>query len=61
MFGFSYTDADWYGNLAGDAAWTIEPLLIICVELYSRWRRRRAPLAEKEDDEIVRISNKKDD
>ena len=29
MFGLSHSDADWWGNLAGDIAWTIEPLLMI--------------------------------
>lgn len=34
MFGLSDEDGDWWGNLAGDSAWTIEPLLIILVEAY---------------------------
>lgn len=29
MFGLSHGDADWWGNLAGDMAWTIEPLLML--------------------------------
>ena len=29
MFGMNNSDADFYGNLAGDIAWTIEPLLIM--------------------------------
>ncbi len=36
MFGLSDADGDWWGNLAGDAAWTIEPLLIILMEEYTR-------------------------
>jgi hypothetical protein len=29
MFGMSHGDADWWGNLAGDFAWTVEPITII--------------------------------
>ena len=29
MFGLSHSDADWYGNLAGDIAWTVEPILVL--------------------------------
>ena len=29
MFGMSHSDADWWGNLAGDIAWTVEPLLVL--------------------------------
>jgi hypothetical protein len=36
MFGLSDADGDWWGNLAGDAAWTIEPFLIILMEEYTR-------------------------
>jgi len=36
MFGLSDADGDWWGNLAGDAAWTIEPFLIIFMEEYTR-------------------------
>ena len=28
-FGLSHADSDWWGNLAGDTAWTIEPLLVM--------------------------------
>lgn len=28
-FGFSHKASDWWGNLAGDMAWTIEPILVI--------------------------------
>ena len=62
MFGLNYSDADWYGNLAGDAAWTVEPLLIIGTELWARWRPRKPrAVSPEEDEEIVRISSKKDD
>lgn len=36
MFGLSDGDGDWWGNLAGDGAWTIEPLLIILMEQYTK-------------------------
>lgn len=29
MFGLSHSDADWYGNLAGDIAWTVEPIVLL--------------------------------
>merc|ERR1711862_398092 len=29
QFGMSNSDADWYGNFAGDFAWTIEPLVVL--------------------------------
>ena len=29
MFGLTHADADWYGNFAGDVAWTIEPILML--------------------------------
>ena len=29
MFGLSHGDADWYGNLAGDIAWTVEPIVLL--------------------------------
>jgi hypothetical protein len=29
MFGMTHGDADWWGNLAGDFAWTLEPIIII--------------------------------
>lgn len=29
MFGLSHGDADWWGNLAGDMAWTVEPLVVL--------------------------------
>lgn len=29
MFGLSHSDADWWGNLAGDMAWTVEPLVVL--------------------------------
>ena len=29
MFCLSHNDADWYGNLAGDVAWTIEPVVML--------------------------------
>jgi heme/copper-type cytochrome/quinol oxidase subunit 4 len=28
-FGMTHTDSDWWGNLAGDLAWTIEPAIIL--------------------------------
>ena len=28
-FGMTHADSDWWGNLAGDLAWTIEPALIL--------------------------------
>ena len=31
FLGLSHSDADWYGNFAGDLAWTIEPVLILLV------------------------------
>ena len=38
MFGMSHELADWWGNLAGDVAWTIEPFfLLINGWLVARW------------------------
>lgn len=31
------SDADWYGNFAGDLAWTIEPIVIICAPMLLKW------------------------
>jgi hypothetical protein len=33
MINYSNEEADWGGNLLGDVAWTIEPLLTICSPL----------------------------
>ena len=33
-FGMSHSDSDWWGNLAGDMAWTIEPALILYLALF---------------------------
>lgn len=30
-FGMSHEDSDWWGNFAGDMAWTIEPLLVMVI------------------------------
>lgn len=37
MFGMSHSQADWWGNLAGDFAWTVEPLTMLVVQ-YVRWK-----------------------
>ena len=34
MFGLTHVEADWWGNFAGDVAWTIEPLLILYFESF---------------------------
>ena len=31
FLGLSHSDADWWGNFAGDLAWTIEPVLVLLV------------------------------
>lgn len=35
MLGLSRDAGDWAGNFAGDLAWTLEPLLIICSPLFT--------------------------
>ena len=48
MFGLSHEAADWWGNLFGDIAWTVEPVLLLANEaLIARWMRQRAAVEAK--------------
>ena len=44
-FGMTHGDSDWWGNLAGDLAWTIEPALI----LYQTLKAIKPAVKEKQD------------
>lgn len=44
-FGMSHDDSDWWGNLAGDVAWTIEP----AIALFVAFGKLMAPKKEKID------------
>jgi hypothetical protein len=48
MFGLSHEAADWWGNLFGDIAWTVEPVLLLANgALIARWMRQRAAVEAK--------------
>ena len=38
-FDYNNTDADWYGNFAGDLMWTIEPVVILGSPALASWIR----------------------
>jgi hypothetical protein len=38
-FAYNNTDADWYGNFAGDLMWTIEPVVILGSPALASWIR----------------------
>ena len=44
-FGMSHVDSDWWGNLAGDVAWTVEP----AIALFVAFRKLAVPKKEKLD------------
>ena len=49
FLGFSHSDADWYGNFAGDLAWTIEPALVLLVSVISNLRKPKEEEKIKND------------
>ena len=48
-WGASNTDADWYGNFAGDLMWTIEPLLILSSPILIKYIIGKDKSKEKSD------------
>jgi len=43
MFGLSHSRADWWGNLAGDFAWTVEPFTVLLVSYLVKERATGKP------------------